>query len=68
MDDILHQARQLDSFRAAWPVLQDRVRVALNTQVGDVQRLSAVRAQALSLLESAEQVSYIIILLASNSL
>lgn len=51
------QAQQLDNFRLAWEVLQNRVRVALRTQVGDVQRLEVVRSQALSLLHTAESVS-----------
>jgi hypothetical protein len=47
---------QLDNLRAAYYVLEGRVRVALRTQVGDVERLRGPRDQALLLLASAEQV------------
>ena len=52
---LLH-AQQLDNFRSAYQVLQDRVHVAVRVQVGDVQRLDSIRQQVFTLLRSAEQV------------
>lgn len=63
MDLIQLQAQQLDNFRSAWRILQERVRVTVRIQVGDAQRIALIRAQALSLLESAEQVSLILCLI-----
>ncbi len=48
--------QQLDNFRSSYQVLNDRVRQAVRTQVGDPQRLRVIREQALALLRSAEQV------------
>lgn len=49
---------QLDSIRAAYAVLHGRVKTALRRQLGDIQRLSIIRGDALSLAASAEQVSH----------
>lgn len=57
---ILHpnMSMQLDSIRAAYAVLHGRVKTALRRQLGDIQRLSIIRGDALSLAASAEQVSH----------
>lgn len=68
MDPIRLHAQQLDNFRSAWHVLQERVRIALRTQVGDTQRLANVRSQALSLLQSAEQVRHLAVSISLLSL
>jgi hypothetical protein len=47
--------QQLKNLRAAYHVLENRVRVALRTQIGDVERLQQPRDQALLLLSSAER-------------
>ena len=52
--------RQLDNFRAAYVTLEERVHRALRTQVGDAQRLSDIRAQALTFMQSAEEVSLLL--------
>lgn len=50
-------AQQLNNFRVAYQVLDDRVRGALHTQLGDAARLGEQRDQALGFLQAAEQVS-----------
>lgn len=48
---------QLNNLRGAYHTLSERVRIALKSQVGDVQRLQAQKTEVLSLLHASEQVS-----------
>lgn len=46
------------NIRTAYDVLADRVNTALRTQLGDAERLSAARAEALALAEAVDQVIF----------
>lgn len=50
-------AEQLNNLCAAYQVLENRVRRALNTQVGDAKRLMEQRRHVFLYVEAAEQVS-----------
>lgn len=47
---------RLENFRAGYALLQERVRVALRVQLGDVHRLRAQRDEVLGFLNAADQV------------
>jgi hypothetical protein len=49
-------SHQLDNFRAAYAVLENRVQLALRVQLGDQQRLEAQKNEVLHFLQAAEQV------------
>jgi hypothetical protein len=46
----------LGNLRIAYRVLEDRVQTALRTQLGDAERLSGHREEAIRLVEMCEQV------------
>lgn len=49
-------ANQLDNFRAAYAVLENRVQLSLRIQLGDLHRLQTQRDEVLHFQQSAEQV------------
>jgi len=48
---------RLANLRQAYEALERRVQRALNTQVGDVERLAEVQEEILSYIQAVEQVS-----------
>ena len=48
---------RLANLRQAYEALEGRVQRALNTQVGDVERLAEVQEEVLSYIQAVEQVS-----------
>lgn len=57
---------QLNNLRTAYLVLEDRVRIALRTQLGDAAHLNYQRDEALVFLASAEQVRVLVKLYLSH--
>lgn len=57
---------QLNNLRTAYLVLEDRVRIALRTQLGDAARLNYQRDEALVFLASAKQVRILVKLYLSH--
>lgn len=47
----------VDNIRGGYRVLEDRVNTALHTQLGDAERLTGIRSEAIHLAETIEMVN-----------